>query len=290
MNQRNKQTIIEVVEETELMQLLLEKLQGKSRNNIKSILARGQVSINNKVINQFNHIVRPGQQIAINWSQEAQPEGLKIIFEDEYLIVIEKSHGLLSMATAKEKEQTAYSILSNHVKKKNPKNRIFIVHRLDQDTSGIMLFAKSQKIKDQLQENWQGIVQERSYIALVEGIVGKSQGTITSWLVEGKNMIMYSSRTPNGGKKAITHYKVLKTKGRHSLLEVNLETGRKNQIRVHMQDIAHSIVGDKKYGAKTNPLKRLGLHARVLAFKHPVSNKLVRFETPIPQEFLSLFQ
>jgi 23S rRNA pseudouridine1911/1915/1917 synthase len=290
MTQPLKQTIIKASEQTELLKLLLKEIPAKSRNNIKSILTRGQVSINNKVIKQYNHIVKQGQDVIINWNKEIPPEGLTIIYEDSDIIVIDKLSGLLSIATTKETQQTAYSILTDFVKKRDHTNRIFIVHRLDKETSGLMLFAKSQAIKDKLQNNWKEVVTERSYIVAVEGVVEKDEGVISSWLTEGKNMIVYSSRTPNNGKKAITHYRVLNRKNNYSLLEVTLKTGRKNQIRVHMQDLKHSVVGDKKYGAITNPINRLGLHAHVLAFKHPATGLETRFQTDIPKEFKKLFK
>ena len=151
------------------------------------------------------------------------------------------------------------------------------------------MFAKSEKVQQLLQNAWKEVVLERSYIAVVEGLVTQEQGTITSWLTESKAFIMYSSRTPNGGQKAVTHYQVLQKNKNYSLLEVKLETGRKNQIRVHMKDIGHSVIGDKKYGATKHPIGRLGLHARVLAFKHPITGEEVRYETDIPKEFLNLF-
>jgi len=152
------------------------------------------------------------------------------------------------------------------------------------------MFAKSEKVQQMLQKAWKEAVLERTYIVVVEGPVTKEEGTITSWLTESKAFIMYSSRTPNDGQKAITHYRVLKKNKHYSLLEVKLETGRKNQIRVHMKDIGHSVIGDKKYGAIKQPIARLGLHARVLAFKHPITGEEVRYETAIPQEFLNLFK
>jgi 23S rRNA pseudouridine1911/1915/1917 synthase len=290
MKNSNKQTTIKSTEQIELLKLLLKDIPGKSRNNIKSILARGQVSINNKVIRQYNHIVKAGQEVLINWNIEELPEGLNIVYEDEDIIVINKQSGLLSIATTKENQQTAYSILSDHIKKRDQKNRIFIVHRLDKETSGLMLFAKSQTIKDKLQNNWQEVVIERSYVVVVEGCVEKDDGVISSWLTEGKNMIMYSSKTPNEGKKAITQFCVLKKNNNYSLLEVKLKTGRKNQIRVHMKDLKHSVIGDKKYGTRTNPINRLGLHARVLTFIHPVTGEEKRFQTDIPKEFKQLFK
>ena len=289
---KEKQTYLEVTEQDELMKFLLVQLPNKSRNDIKSLLAHRQISVDNEVITQFNHPLLSGQQVVVNWAKvliEEQPAGLNIVFEDPYIIIIEKQAGLLSIATATEKEQTAYSILSDHVKKRDPKNKIFVLHRLDRETSGVMMFAKSEMIQQALQKAWKEAVLERTYIVVVEGAVTNEQGTITSWLTESKAFIMYSSHTPNNGQKAITHYRVLKKNKHYSLLEVKLETGRKNQIRVHMKDIGHSVIGDKKYGATKHPIGRLGLHAQVLAFKHPTTGEVVRYESEIPKVFLNLF-
>lgn len=289
---KEKQTSLKVIEPTELMKFLLVQIQGKSRNNIKSLLTHGQISVNDRVTTQYNELLEPGQTVTINWNraqEERHPQGLKILFEDPYLIIIEKQAGLLSIGTAKEREQTAYSLLSEHVKRQDPKKRIFVVHRLDRDTSGVMMFAKSEEVKQTLQNAWKEAVLERTYVVIAEGVVSKAQGTITSWLKESKTLLMYSSRIPNDGQKAVTHYQVLKQSKNYTLLAVQLETGRKNQIRVHMQDLGHSIVGDKKYGATKNPINRLGLHAQVLAFRHPVTGEEMRFETDLPKEFSSLF-
>ncbi|MDR3583967.1 MAG: RluA family pseudouridine synthase [Desulfosporosinus sp.] len=289
---KQKQTCLKVSEQAELMKFLLVEIPSKSRSEVKSLLAHHQISVDNEVITQYNHPLEIGQEVVVNWTKvlvEQQPQGLNIVFEDDYIIIIEKQAGLLSIATATEKEQTAYSILSEHVKKRDAKNKIFVLHRLDRDTSGVMMFAKSEKVQQSLQNAWKETVLERSYVAVVEGLVTQELGTITSWLTESKAFIMYSSRTPNDGQKAVTHYKVLEKNKHYSLLEVNLETGRKNQIRVHMKDIGHSVIGDKKYGATKHPLGRLGLHARVLAFKHPITGEEVRYETDIPKEFLNLF-
>ncbi|HEX3010800.1 MAG TPA: RNA pseudouridine synthase, partial [Syntrophomonadaceae bacterium] len=171
----------------------------------------------------------------------------------------------------------------------DPENRIFIVHRLDRDTSGVMLFAKNEGVKHLLQDTWKEVMVDRAYVAVVEGQVKEKEGTIKSWLKETKTKLMYSSSTPGDGLEAITHYKVLQAAAKYSLMELRLETGRKNQIRVHMKDIGHSIIGDKKYGADTNPIGRLGLHAHILAFKHPTSGEIMRFETEVPRKFSRLF-
>lgn len=283
----------EVKESSELMKFLIANLKGKSRENIKSLLAHSQVAVDGKMTTQFNHPLEIGQQVSISKVRvsklNSDYQKLNIIFEDAHIIVIEKREGLLSMATEKEKEQTAYSLLSEYIKKKNPNNLIFIVHRLDRETSGLMMFAKSIEVQQKLQEAWKEVVVERNYVVVVEGQVEKNEGTITSWLKENKALTMYSSPTENDGQKSITHYKVLKRNKKYSLLDIKLETGRKNQIRVHMKEIGHSVIGDKKYGGEKSPIGRLGLHARILAFVHPITGEPLRFETPIPKKFMDLF-
>lgn len=284
-----------VTEPAELLPFLLKHVTGAGRNVIKNILAHGQVAVNGKSTTAYNYQLQPGQTVSVSKERPKEKlpfEGLSILFEDEHLIVIRKDSGLLSVASdaGKDNEVTAYRQLMAHVRLDDPGNRIFIVHRLDRDTSGVMLFAKSEAVQQQLQNSWQDAVRERIYVALVEGMVKKEQGTVKSWLRESKTLKMYSSSRPEDGLLAVTHYKLLRAGKDFSLLEVQLETGRKNQIRVHMEDIGHPIAGDKKYGARSRPIGRLGLHARVLAFIHPVTGQLVRFETEIPKLFLKPFQ
>jgi 23S rRNA pseudouridine1911/1915/1917 synthase len=289
---KSKQSFLQVTEPTELMKFLMAQMPDKSRKTIKSLLAHNQISVDNKVTSQFNHPLKAGQHIRINFSrvlQISKDKGLKIIFEDPSLVVIDKEPGLLSIATDKEKERTAFRILSDQLKITDPSARIFVVHRLDRDASGILMFAKSKEIQQILQHAWKEDVIERSYVVVVEGTVIQDHGTITSWLKENKARVMYSSTTPDDGQKAVTHYRVLKRCDEYSLLQVRLETGRKNQIRIHMKDIGHSIIGDKKYGATQNPVHRLGLHARILVFRHPVTGRELRFESPTPKGFLRLF-
>lgn len=278
-------------ESDELLQFLFDKMSHKSRNAVKSVLGRGQVVVNGKPQTQFNFPLTVGDVVKVHTrvaSDEVQLTGMRILFEDAHIIVIEKDAGLLTIASSNEREMTAYRQLMDYVKSIQEKNRIFIVHRLDRDTSGVMLFAKSKEMQQTLQNNWHEIVPKRAYVALVEGAVRKD-GTITNWLKENKAFVMYSSRRPNDGQKATTHYKVLKKNKANSLLEVHLETGRKNQIRVHMQDLGHPIVGDRKYGAVTKPIGRLGLHAHKIAFTHPVTKKFLTFESKIPVSFLKMF-
>ncbi len=287
-----KQFYLEVKENSELLKFLIEQLKGKSRTTVKALLAHRQVSVGSHIITQFDYPVLSGERVTITTGKIPEVikyKGLRILFEDPYLIVIEKEAGMLSIATAKEKLLTTYSILSGHVKKEDPTNRIFVVHRLDRDTSGIMMFAKSEDVQSLMQRAWHDAVIERTYVAVVEGLVADDQGTIRSFLKENKALIMYSTKVAGEGDEAITHYKVLRRGEAITLVEVKLETGRKNQIRVHMKELGHPVVGDKKYGAKTNLIGRTCLHARVLAFIHPITGNEVRFETPVPGRFMSVF-
>lgn len=279
-----------VDEPTELLAFLLSKLSGQGRNSVKSLLVHNQVSVNDRIETKYNLPLAPGHVVTISKSRPKEAAtfiGLRIVHEDEDIIVIHKDAGLLSIASEQEAELTAYRQLTAYVREQNAHNRIFVLHRLDRDTSGLMMFARSEQVQQKMQENWHDVVKERLYIALVEGFVKKAQGTISSWLKESATLKMYASPHPNGGQHAVTHYKVLKATSSYSLLEVQLETGRKNQIRVHMEELGHPIAGDKKYGARTKPLNRIGLHARVLTFEHPRTGEIMRFETDIPKSFVS---
>jgi 23S rRNA pseudouridine1911/1915/1917 synthase len=283
--------ILEVKEESSLMKFLIQNLKNKSRDNIKSLLRNKNIWINNQAVSQFDHPLAPGQQVLIKRKGSPGKEierKLHIVFEDDHIIVIEKSAGLLSVSTGVEGE-TAISILSDYVKKENPQNKIFVVHRLDRDTSGLLLFSKSERIQSLLQNSWQTSITERTYYAVVEGVVKKSADTIKTYLYESTAYFMHVTDDPGKGELAITHYRVLKTSREYSLIEAYLETGKKNQIRVHMQSIGHPVVGDKKYGTGTSPIGRLGLHAGVLAFIHPETREPMRFVSKMPASFLRLF-
>ncbi|WP_188455147.1 RluA family pseudouridine synthase [Virgibacillus oceani] len=288
---RNNTLTYNVEESIELLPFLLQVMSNRSRNSVKSILTRGQVTIDDHIETKHNYALQPGQTVTVLKNKaaikESQLIGMTILYEDEDIIVINKEAGLLSIATQKEKRRTAHHQLMEHVQRESSENRIFVVHRLDKDTSGVMMFAKSEKVKRTLQNAWKENVKERTYVALVEGEVKKPKGYISSWLKESSTHMMYSSSTKHDGLHAITHYKVVQSNKSFSLLEVQLETGRKNQIRVHMQDLGHSVVGDKKYGSTGNAIGRLGLHAKVLLFTHPVTGKLLRFEAPVPKSFLT---
>lgn len=212
---------------------------------------------------------------------------MDIIYEDKELLVINKPAGLLTIATEKEMFKTLYHQAREYVKKQNPKNKIFIVHRLDKDTSGIVVFAKSEKVKRELQENWNSVAYIREYLAIVEGNVKTKKGTIKSYLIEDKTLKVRSTDSKKGSL-AITHYESLASTKAYSLLRIQIETGKKNQIRVGFSDLGYPIVGDKKYGGKKNPLGRLGLHASILGLK--INKKEYKWSARIPKEFKLLFK
>ncbi len=216
-------------------------------------------------------------------------EKLNIIYEDKNFIVVNKPSGLLTIATDKEKEKTLFHQVYLYIKKKNKNNKVFIVHRLDKDTSGIVLFAKNESLKLKLQDNWDTLAKERKYLAIVNGMVEKKQGQIISWLKETKTLLTYSSNNPNDGKKAITNYRVISNNLKYTLLDIDIKTGRKNQIRCHMKDLGHPIVGDTKYGNNDHQ-KRMYLHAYKLTIINPINNKELTFETDVPNSFIELMR
>lgn len=211
---------------------------------------------------------------------------MDIIYEDKELLVVNKPAKKLTIATEKQELNTLYHEAREYVKKQNPKNKIFIVHRLDKDTSGVVLFSKSEKLKKQLQDNWNSY--DREYYTIVEGVL-KGSSTLKSYLKESKTLDVYSTKDKNGGSLAITNYESLQTNKSYSLLKVKIETGKRNQIRVQLSDIKHPIVGDKKYHSKTNPLNRLGLHAYKLVITHPVTKKKMEFIAKTPLVFKNMF-
>ncbi|NLA87598.1 MAG: RNA pseudouridine synthase, partial [Clostridiales bacterium] len=201
---------------------------------------------------------------------------------------VNKPAGLLSVATDDEKERTAYHIVTDYIRKTGPKARIFVIHRLDRDTSGVLMFAKNQLIKRALQEEWNSLVSLRGYVAVVEGRLKEKSGRIHSWLKQTNTLLVYSSRKANDGLEAVTNYQVIGESASYSLVSIQLETGRKNQIRVHMKELGHPVAGDRKYGALSDPLKRMGLHAHKLELTHPFSNKQMCFSAEIPHGFKAL--
>ncbi|WP_321332075.1 RluA family pseudouridine synthase [uncultured Bacteroides sp.] len=286
-----KYTVFSVKESEELMPFIMKVMSGISRNTAKSLLSKRQVLVDNVITTQYNFVLKAGMKVQISKEKgrkDFHSNLLKIIYEDGHLLVVDKREGLLSVGTDAQKERTAHSILNEYVQRSGKQFRVFIVHRLDKDTSGLMIFAKDEKTKFTLQDYWDEIVKDRRYVAVVSGELEKDNGTITSWLKDNKVYVTYSSMTNNGGEKAITHYKTIKRANGYSLVELELETGKKNQIRVHMQDMAHPVLGDSKYGDGKDPLGRLALHAFKLCFYHPVTGDLMEFETPYPAAFKKL--
>ena len=281
-----------VKEPATLMEFLAAKMPQASRNKLKALLSKQVVLVDKVITSQYNYPLKPGMVVQISKSRgkkEFHNRLLKIVYEDPYIIVIEKMQGLLSVNTERQKERTAYSILNEYVQRSGRQRRVYIVHRLDRDTSGLMMFAKDEQTQHKLRDNWHTIVTDRRYVAVVEGDMEKDEGTVVSWLTD-RTFYVSSSPYDDGGARSVTHYKTIKRANGYSLLELNLETGRKNQIRVHMQDLGHPIVGDGRYGREDapNPIGRLALHAFKLCFTHPVIGEKMAFETPYPPEFKKL--
>lgn len=310
-----------------LLEYLFELFPGQSRTGVKNMLAKGQVQVNGESVTAFDHPLKKGNTLVVlpkgisiaraartDARDEVTRAGVRIVFEDDNYIVVDKPSGLLTVSTAHgsasktgHREKTLYALLNAYVKVsarmqrkedilsgKEPDRstaKIWIVHRLDKGTSGLVLFAKDERSKDILQSKWKELVQERTYTAWLEGRLEKRQGVVQSWLTENeKSLKMYSSPIETKeGQLAITHYKVIGYGHRgpadYTLAQFTLSTGRKNQIRVHAQDLGHPIAGDDKYGAGTNPLHRMALHAGTLVFRHPFTGKTVRCSSPLPEVF-----
>lgn len=275
----------------QLQDFLLEALNGISKNKVKNILAGHGVTVDQKNVSQYNFELRPGMVVRISKhkrSNELKNKSVNIVYEDRHLVVIEKGVGILSMPAAA-RQYSVKTVLDAYFARKHYKCTAHTVHRLDRDTSGLMMFAKSIEVQKILEEHWQEIVTDRRYVAVVSGKMEQEGGTVSSWLKDNKAYVTYSSPTDNGGKYAVTHFHTIDARDDFSLVELKLETGRKNQIRVHMQDIGHPVVGDNKYGDGSDPIGRLALHAFRLNFYHPITGEWMEFETPFPTPFTRLF-
>lgn len=278
---------------TTLLPFLLGAVKGKSRNAVKNLLTHRQVLVDGGVVTRHDAAVGPENVVTLLPPDAPAPAELPfpICYEDEHLLAIEKPAGLLTVSTGKGEDRTAYRLVSGHVKIADPTAKIFVVHRLDQDTSGLLLFAKSQQVKEKLQKNWDTAVKERGYLAVVAGRPPQHEDVVRSWLKETKTHLVYSVDAPcKDGKEAITGYQVVKGNDSYTLLELFLQTGRKNQIRVHMQDLGCPVVGDKRYGGPKSPIGRLCLHAHRLTFVHPVTGQTITLKSRKPRDFNRLFR
>jgi 23S rRNA pseudouridine1911/1915/1917 synthase len=292
-NRKNRQSTITVSESSELLPFLIATLKDKTRTKIKGMLTHKQFKVNKDIVTKHNHQLSPGDQVIVNWDTAHRKqvyEGVKIVFEDDDIIVINKRSGLLSIGSAKEKRQTAYRIVTRHIQQENPVAKLFVVHRLDREASGLMVFAKNRNAQLELKESWEQTFNKNMYLAIAEGTMEKDEDTIKSYLRESKALIVHSSNNPKDGKEGVTRYKVVKKNEYFTLLEAWLDTERKNQLRVHLQSIKHPILGDKKYGSTQNPINRAGFHLRTIHLIHPKTQEKLTFETKVPEDFLKLFR
>lgn len=285
---REKKTSFKVNEEAMLFDFAMRKMGSMSKNSLKNLLTKGLITVNGNTEKRPDHPLKEGDIVEISFKKASaglSSSKLSIIYEDDYIIVVNKAAGVLSVATDKNETDTAFRIVMNHFKREDLRNRIYVVHRLDRETSGVLLFAKSKEIQMALQQNWQSCVLEKKYYAIVEGVIEEDKGTIHSWLYEEpKSKKVYSFNYDNGGLESFTDFKVTKRYNKYTALDVNLRTGRKNQIRVHLQSIGHPIIGDKKYGGSPSPIGRIGLHAERLVIQHPVTHKTLVLEAPLPDK------
>lgn len=276
-----------------LLPFLLQSMPDRNRTTVKELLKNSQVAVNGEPTTQFNTELKPGDEVKVNLARpfiKFYNRRLKLVYEDSDLLVVNKGYGLLSMASDKITEGTAYSILREYVKFADPRNKLFIVHRLDRDTSGLMMFAKTAQAKDALQHNWNNMVLERTYVAVVDGNVEQDEGVVKSYLTENQRHEVYSTPEPvnRTSQLAVTRWKVIKRGQGRTMLAVNLDTGRKNQIRVHLKELGFPITGDRRYGGSTSPIHRLALHAKTLRFVHPATRQEMAFDSPIPAGFFKL--
>ena len=281
-----------VSEEMPLLDFLLANV-NQSRTKIKATLQGRGIKVNGKTVTQFDFMLQPKMKVAVSKTKRNQQSFksryVKIVYEDKWIIVVEKNIGILSMA-AGHSSLNVKSVLDDYFHKSRQKCTAHVVHRLDRDTSGLMVYAKDLQTEQILEHNWHQIVYDRRYVAILSGEMEQDEGTIQNWLKDNKAYVTYSSPFDNGGKLAISHFHVLSRTTEHSLVEFQLETGRKNQIRVHAADMGHPVCGDSKYGNGDDPIHRLCLHAWLLCFTHPVTGEPMEFETPIPTSFKQLFR
>jgi 23S rRNA pseudouridine1911/1915/1917 synthase len=281
-----------VEHEAPLLEYLLQTLKGKSRNKVKDILKGRGIKVDGKVVTRHDFPLEKGMKVSVSKSKRNdlfKNRYVKLVYEDKYIIVVEKSVGILSMA-AGHSSLNVKSVIDDYFLRSHQQCRAHVVHRLDRDTSGLLVYAKDMQTEQVLEHDWHNIVYDRRYVAVLSGEMEQDGGTIANWLMDNKAFYTFSSPVDNGGKYAVTHFHTLKRTTDYSLVEFKLETGRKNQIRVHAADMGHPVCGDVKYGNGDDPLHRLCLHAFLLCFYHPVTHERMEFETPVPTVFNKLFK
>jgi 23S rRNA pseudouridine1911/1915/1917 synthase len=283
-----------VAESTTLLPFLFSSQPEVKRTKVRQWLKVGAIVVNEAPTTKFDLVLNPGDVVSIHPSKSARevkrylPKEMKIFFEDTHMIVIHKPANLLSIASEAEQEETAYAFLTDYVKfgRGKTKERVWIVHRLDRETSGLMVFAKTAEVKESLQQHWDSAT--KRYLAVVEGSVKENRGTMRSHLDETSPFKVYTTSPSDRTREAVTHFRVLKRSRGLSLVELTLETGRRHQIRVQLTEMGHPIVGDKKYDAKSDPARRLGLHSYQLELIHPVTRERLSFEDPLPVKLVRL--
>lgn len=282
---------LQVEQEAQLLEWLIAN-SGESKNKAKATLKNRGVKVNGKTTTKFDFPLHKGDRVSLSTSKRDnsfRSRYVRIVYEDKYLIVIDKNVGILSMA-AGHKDLNVKAVLDEYFERTKQRCTAHVVHRLDRDTSGLMIYAKDMETEQLFEHDWHNLVYDRRYVAVVSGLMEQNEGTVANWLKDNRAYVTYSSPVDNGGKYAVTHFHVLDRAGQYSLVEFQLETGRKNQIRVHTADMGHPVCGDTKYGNGDNPVGRLCLHAYVLCFYHPVTHARMEFQTPIPPAFLRLFK
>lgn len=289
---KSQYIVFKVRQASELLPFVMQCLDGISRSKAKAILTGGGVRIDHKNISRHDVVLQPGMIVEISKRKpraQFRSKFVKIVYEDAQIIVIEKNIGILSMAST-QGQFCVKTILDEYFHKTGQKCTAHVVHRLDRETSGLLIYAKTIEAEQILEHNWRKIVTDRRYYALVSGEMTEKQGVVESWLKDNKAYITYSSMVNNGGKFARTHFHLQRKGNGYSLVELKLDTGRKNQIRVHLQDLGFPVCGDTKYGNGDDPAGRLCLHAFRLDFYHPITREHLHFETPIPKAFLKVFK
>ena len=287
-----KKTEYTVAEPQELLEFLIANMPDSSRTKVKELLAHN-VYVDGRRISQFNFPLQKGMKVSVEKTtgrDRLRPRDLDIVYEDQHLFVVNKHEGLLSYSKFPN-DKTVITVLNQYLEASHQRCHAHIVHRLDRDTSGLMVVSKSKEVSQKFEEDWKGMVYDRRYVAVAWGKIEPSRGEVRSWFTDGEYCVL-SSPTDNGGKLAVTHYEVRQTSRRYSLVELKLDTGRRNQIRVHLRDLQHPVVHDPMYGYKEDlsPINRLALHAYRLCFKHPVTGRRLQFETPVPTSFMKLME